>query len=96
MRLSHTPFTNLHLLNERAPIETLIAQIGMALWRDAQATCERAVACFPDAHYAGVDLLFTTNFHHHYVLELNAFGDLLPTVRVNGMDTYEMALCELK
>ncbi len=89
VRLSRTPFTNLHLLNDRLPIETLIAYIGEERWRAAQTTCERAVACLPDAFYAGVDLLFASTLRRHYVLELNAFGDLLPTVRVDGRDTYE-------
>lgn len=87
VRLSRSPFTNLHLLNDRAPIETLVAHIGAARWQAAQVTCERAAACFPDAFYVGVDLMFTANLRH-YVLELNGFGDLLPTVWLDGRDSY--------
>ena len=92
VRLSRTPFTNLHLLNDRAPIDTLIDQIGADAWVRAAAICERADACFPNAFYSGVDLLFSADLRRQYVLELNAFGDLLPTVCVNGVDTYEMEI----
>ncbi len=92
VRLSDTPFTNLHLLNNRADIEDLITHIGEETWQAAATTAERAAACFPDAFYVGVDLMFTPQFKRHFVLELNAFGDLLPTVKYNGMDTYTAEL----
>ena len=38
------------------------------------------------------DMLFTPTLRRHFVLELNAFGDLLLHVHCNGMDTYEMQI----
>lgn len=89
IRLSHTPMTNLHLLNGRAAIDILRDKINHSVWQHTQQLCTQAVAQFPHALYAGVDLLFTPNWKQPYILELNAFGDLLPTVRKQGMDTYE-------
>jgi hypothetical protein len=46
-------------------------------------------SCFPNSLYAGIDLRISPDFQHHQVLEVNAFGDLLPNVMCNGRDTYE-------
>ena len=42
-----------------------------------------------DAPTAIGDLLVAAGFRHHAVLEANAFGDLLPGVLSEGVDTYE-------
>jgi hypothetical protein len=44
--------------------------------------------CFPGSLYAGIDLLIANGFRKHAILEVNAFGDLLPNVLWNGRDTY--------
>ena len=49
---------------------------------------ERAAACFPDALYAGVDILLS-NRKRPLVGEINAFGDLLPNLRHRGDTAYE-------
>lgn len=89
VRLSNSPFTNLHLGNNRGAIELLIDKIGSERWRRVQSSCEQAAACFPDAFYVGIDLLFTPDLSRYFVLELNAFGDLLLRVYHNGLDPYE-------
>ncbi|MEH2327422.1 MAG: hypothetical protein V7K32_28470 [Nostoc sp.] len=38
--------------------------------------------------YCGVDLLILPDWKTHVILEINAFGDLLPGILWNGMDTY--------
>lgn len=88
VRLSDSPMTNLHLLNDRSTTDAVRARMSPAAWDAALAACERACATFPRSLYAGVDLLVTPDFRRHYVLEINAFGDLLPTVFHQGMDTY--------
>ncbi|HLK58413.1 MAG TPA: STM4014 family protein [Chthonomonadaceae bacterium] len=95
VRQSHTPMTNLHLLNARGDWEALRAELGEAAWSAARQTCEAALCCFPDSLYAGVDLLFTSGFRRHAVLEVNAFGDLLPGVQHNGLDTYAAEIAAL-
>jgi hypothetical protein len=63
--------------------------MGEEAWSAALRTCERAAAVFPGSLHAGVDLLIAPDFRRHFVLEANAFGDLLPDVMSEGMDTYE-------
>lgn len=87
-RLSRSPMTNLHLLNERGDPDAVREKIGQAAWDGAMRNCERAMECFPESLYAGIDLLFTPDHRRHAVIEVNAFGDLLPGVLLQGRDTY--------
>ena len=87
VRLSKSPFTNLHLLNQRGDLASVCAAIGEMRWRGAMQTAERAARLF-DSLYTGVDLLFSTDCKQHAIVEMNAFGDLLPGVLHSGQDTY--------
>ena len=86
-RLSHSPMTNLHLLNERGDLPAILERIGPEPWLAAQHTCEQAANLF-ESLYSGIDLLFTTDYRHHAILEMNAFGDLLPGLLYHDQDTY--------
>ena len=88
VRLSDGPLTNLHLGNARAPLETLKNAMNSQNWRGAMETCEKAMACFPESLCGGVDLAFSPDFSRHAVLEINAWGDLLPNVLRDGCDAY--------
>ena len=88
VRLSRSPMTNLHLLNTRGDVEALLARMGPAAWEAARSTCERVMECFAGSLYAGIDLLICPGYRRHAVLEANAFGDLLPGVLHDGLDTY--------
>ena len=72
--------TNLHLLNTRGEADAVRARMGPEAWEGAMGTCEPVMRCFPGSLYAGIDLLITPDFRRHAVLEVNAFGDLLPGV----------------
>lgn len=87
-RTSRSPITNLHLLNKRGDVSAVRERMGEAAWADAMGTCERAMDQFPRSHYAGLDLLIAPGFRRHAILEVNAFGDLLPRVLDDGDDTY--------
>lgn len=87
-RMSRGPMTNLHLLNQRGDAEAIRARMGERAWRGARQACERAMGCFPGSLYAGIDLLIAPGFQRHAVLEINAFGDLLPGALWQGQDTY--------
>lgn len=87
-RLSRGPMTNLHLLNARGELGPIVERMGHESWAAARRSCEAALACFPASLYAGIDLLIGTDFRHHAILELNAFGDLLPGLLWEGEDTY--------
>lgn len=88
VRLGKSPMTNLHLGNERGDTEEFITKVGADNWEKMQQTCEAAAALFPNTLYCGVDLLIAPNFQHHAILEINAFGDLLPGIIYKGLDTY--------
>ncbi len=87
VRMSKTPMTNLHLLNERGQLAQVLERIGAANWEAIQQTCVQAAELF-DSLYTGIDLLISSDYRHHAIAEMNAFGDLLPDARHNGQDTY--------
>ncbi|KAF3884883.1 MULTISPECIES: STM4014 family protein [Nostocales] len=88
VRLGKSPMTNLHLGNERGDTEEFLATVGQENWESMKRTCEAAAALFPNTLYCGVDLLIAPNFRDRAILEINAFGDLLPGILCNGIDTY--------
>lgn len=87
VRMSRSPITNLHLLNERAVLDDVLPFIGDRHWAAARQTCEQTAAAF-SCLYSGIDLAFAAGFRKHAVLEVNAFGDLLPGTLDNDEDTY--------
>ncbi|MGB8701256.1 MAG: STM4014 family protein, partial [Thermosynechococcaceae cyanobacterium] len=89
VRVGNSPMTNLQLGNDRRPLTDLPPQITAEVWSHMMQTCEQAAACFPHSFYCGVDLLIAPNYRDHFILELNAFGDLLPTSTWQGQTTYE-------
>jgi hypothetical protein len=95
-RLSQTPITNLHLLNDRGDPDAVRKVIGQGAWDAAMLDCERAMECFPESLYAGIDLLFTPDFRRWAVIEVNAFGDLLPGVFWRGLETYAAELLAME
>jgi hypothetical protein len=95
VRMSRSPMTNLHLLNRRGDLAAVLALMGPEAWTAACQTCERTAARFPDSLHLGVDLLVAPGYRRHAVLEGNAFGDLLPEVYCEGMDTYEAEIAAL-
>jgi hypothetical protein len=93
VRLGRHPMTNLNLLGGRGDLELVKQRIGSAGWTAIQRTCEQVMTrCFPDSLYAGIDLRISPGYQRHEVLEVNAFGDLLPDVLCDGRDTYESEL----
>jgi len=88
VRLGKSPMTNLHLGNERGDTEEFLEKVGIENWKVMKQTCEASAALFPNSLYCGVDLLVAPDFQHHAILEINAFGDLLPGITWNGLDTY--------
>ncbi|QLQ36398.1 STM4014 family protein [Micromonospora robiginosa] len=88
VRAARGPLTNLHLGNARGDLAALRAAAGASAWSAAMETCERVAACFRGSLHVGVDLMFRTGWRRHAVAEVNAFGDLLPGVLVDGRDAY--------
>lgn len=92
LRLGRSPMTNLHLGSDRYTIADLPPGLTTEAWETMLHTCEQAAACFSRTFYCGVDLLITPNLKDHYILELNAFGDLVKDVTWQGQDTYTTEL----
>ena len=95
LRVGNSPMTNLHLGNDRREVSALPKALSSAQWNEMLQTCERAAACFPRSFYCGIDLLIAPNLRDHYILELNAFGDLLQGITWQGQDTYTTEIAML-
>jgi glutathione synthase/RimK-type ligase-like ATP-grasp enzyme len=94
-RLSAGPITNLHLGNQRGDASNVRGQLGDRCYDQAMHCAEAAVRSVDGAFYAGVDVLIPAGFGQPRVLEINAFGDLLPgLVNAQGLDTYTATLKE--
>ncbi|XVU23584.1 STM4014 family protein [Actinoplanes sp. CA-054009] len=96
VRTSRSPMTNLHLGNARGDVAAVRAAAGEQSWAAAMRTCERVAECFPGSLQVGVDLMFRAGWREHAVAEVNAFGDLLPRVLADGLDTYEAQIAAIK
>lgn len=94
-RLSEGPFTNLQFGARRATAEELRAHLGEKVFAAMGEQAERAMACFPRSLYGGVDVLIDARKQLAHVLEVNAFGDLLPNVRHEGRDTYDWEVAQV-
>jgi hypothetical protein len=95
VREGRGPMTNLHLGNRRGNVEALLARLGEEGWEAVRATCRRAAALFPNSLCIGIDVALAPDFRQHAVLEMNAFGDLLPGVLWRGLDTYSTQVAAL-
>ena len=89
VRSARGPLTNLHLGNRRGDTESLKAAVGPVAWEAALQTCRKVAGCFPRSLQVGIDLMFLAGGRGHAVAEVNAFGDLLPGVLADGLDTYQ-------
>lgn len=95
VRESRSPLTNLHLGNRRGDGERLRSLVGEPRWRTLMQECERAARVYSGSFQVGVDLLLTPGFRQALILELNAFGDLLPGILWEGEETYQSEIGSL-
>ncbi|MCD2519177.1 STM4014 family protein [Massilia sp. G4R7] len=82
-RVGASMMTNLHLDNRRADVDALLDSADRAA---LTATAHGAAAAFPASHVIGLDIVARQGKAH--VLEANAFGDLLPGLLHDGLDSY--------
>ncbi len=87
VRTSRSPMTNLHLGNRRGDL-SLLKQTAGSRWGTVTDLCEQAAREFTDSLYVGWDVLVTPGFRKAFILEGNAFGDLLPNLMHAGLSTY--------
>lgn len=86
-RIGDRMMTNLHLDNRRGDASGLLNAADLAALEQAAVLAARA---FPASHVTGYDLVVRQGQAH--VLEANAFGDLLPGLLWQGVDTYTAQL----
>ena len=86
-RSSSSPMTNLHLGNQREALEAITRVYGEDAVASALRLAEDASRGFPQSFYFGADVMLTSS-GQPYLIEVNAFGDLLPGLLVDGLDTY--------
>ena len=87
-RTARSPLTNLHLGGRRGDLPALLRRVPPDRWEAMWDTARRTAALFPGSLTLGLDLLFTPGHRRHALLEVNAFGDLLPGVTDGGRDVY--------
>lgn len=93
LRKSRHPITNLHLGGERADAEALLGRMSAKAEAALDATCRAVAGAFPGALQVGLDVAVASGLARHYVLEVNAFGDLLKGVTTKeGLDAYDVQL----
>ncbi|MEK8131822.1 STM4014 family protein [Paenibacillus filicis] len=87
-RVSSTPITNLHLRSERMSLDEL--GLHESVQAEVRSCAEQALAAFPGARSAGVDVLLGSGSQANrpFVLDVNPFGDLLYRVTYRGLDPY--------
>ena len=93
LRKSRHPITNLHLGGERADADALLSRMSAKAVAALDDTCRRVARALPGALQLGIDVAVATGLARHYVLEVNAFGDLLKGVATRqGLDAYDVQL----
>ena len=88
IRASRYPMTNLHLGNKRGDSASFRRRFGNAAKQACETMAERAAACFEDSLVVGVDVLLDVHLEP-FIVEVNAFGDLLPGIVNQGQSTSE-------
>ena len=92
-RMSPHFITNLHLGNEKGNILEVEKIWGTALIQQVKRTAAKAIQAIDGLFYAGVDVAIS-NKGKAYVLEVNAFGDMLLNIFKDNLSTYEYELKE--
>ena len=89
LRMSRSPITNLHLLNQRSEVTPLKQKMSDEAWQALESTCLKVAGLFPKCTYVALDVLVDISLKRHVVLEVNAFGDFVKNVWHDGMSPYE-------
>ncbi len=92
LRTSKQVITNLHLGNKRGNMQDFLEIFGTGQLIKIQELAEQTAACFPHSLYMGIDILLSADNKHLFVLEVNAFGDLLPGLLHNNENCCEAEL----
>lgn len=93
-RLSRSPMTNLHLGNKRCSTDQL--NISQKQWHEIDQIVEYTMTHFHRSLYAGLDIILPDGEDRSPILlEVNAFGDLIPQLLFEGKNSYEAEIMAL-
>jgi hypothetical protein len=95
VRQSEHEITNLHLGGRRGNREQLFALIPPELMAEAHEAC-RTVFRAHRSFQIGLDLMFSSDLKRYYIVEANAFGDLLPNLTLDGWNVYQTQIRRLQ
>lgn len=96
VRRSVHPITNLHLGGTRCDAATLLSRMQPASVSALAETCRGVARSMPAALQLGIDIAVAAGLKRHYVLEVNAFGDLLTGVARDGLDAYDLQVAAME
>jgi hypothetical protein len=65
-------------------------------WSSLIQSCEAVAKLFPKSLYIALDVVVSINLKHHFILEVNAFGDLLKGVSYKSLNPQEAEVAQLK
>lgn len=88
-RVGRGTITNLHLDATRLDLDVALHRWGAGCRAAVLDACTRAAGCFPGHLAVGVDVMIDAAGRPH-VLECNAWGDHLPGLLVDGLDSYDL------
>lgn len=94
VRQNKHAITNLHLGGWRGELPALQAAMPPGAWDAAMDSC-RQVARLYRSLQVGLDVMFEPGLARHRVIEVNAFGDLLPNLTLEGLSVYRWQLREV-
>jgi hypothetical protein len=95
LRQSKLPITNLHLGGSRGDVDRYRAKVGKEGWNEALEFVQllgTQLGCW----HLGVDVAFERETRRPFVLEANAFGDLLPGIERAGKSVYGWEILALR
>ncbi|MHA3916395.1 STM4014 family protein [Halovulum sp. GXIMD14793] len=84
LRLSRSPITNLHLDAMRAEAEALFSLMDAAQVEAIWETVRKVQAAFPGSLSVAPDIAVRADLRSHVVLEVNAFGDHIRRMTIDG------------
>lgn len=93
-RVGRGTITNLHLDATRLDADEALAPFGNGTIEAVRNVCLGAAACFPEQSVIAIDVMVDPR-GKPFVLECNAWGDYLPRLNSNGLDSYEVQVREL-
>jgi hypothetical protein len=88
VRQNDLPITNLHLGGRRGDLQALKRRVAAHDWHRAMESCRAVARCYRSLH-VGIDLMFEADFVGHRIIEVNAFGDLLPHLELDGRSVWQ-------